>query len=153
MADDSKPYGLWPSPITPKNMSLGMRLSAPQWDTDGQTLVFGTNTGRTIQRVALSGGTPRHVADVPTTSIGGIDWGDDGNIVFTLNQGYGLYRVPYTGGDPELLLEQTARLRNPKLLPAGNAVIFTDLPSLSTHLLDLETDSVRVLLPGAIDAM
>ena len=40
MADDSKPYGLWPSPITPKSMSLGMRLSAPQWDTDGQTLVW-----------------------------------------------------------------------------------------------------------------
>jgi serine/threonine-protein kinase len=119
---------------------------------DGGSLVFGTNQGGTIQRVALSGGAPQPVAGIPTPSVGGIDWGDDGTVVFTLNQGLGLFRVPYTGGEPEELLEQTVRLRNPKLLPGSNAVIFTDLATLSTHLLDLETDSVRVIWAGAIDA-
>ena len=43
--------------------------------------------------------------------------------------------------------------RNPKLLPGGQAVIFTHTPSSSTHLLDLTTDSVIELIPGGIDAM
>ena len=51
-----------------------------------------------------------------------------------------------------MLLESTP-VRNPKLLPGGQAVIFTDPPSSSTHLLDLTTDSVIELIPGGIDAM
>ena len=93
------------------------------------------------------------MADLPAPSVGGIDWGDDGNVLFTLNQGRGLFRVPATGGEPEELLEPAVRLRNPKFLPGSRSVIFTDLPTLSTHLLDLETDSVRVLRAGAIDAV
>ena len=56
------------------------------------------------------------------------------------------------GGEPETLLETTA-VRNPKLLPGGQAVIFTHPPSSSTRLLDLTTDSVIELIPGGIDAM
>ena len=63
----------------------------------------------------MSGGAPQSVADIPAPSVGGIDWGDDGNVIFTLNQGRGLFRVPATGGEPEELLEPAVRLRNPLL--------------------------------------
>ena len=130
------------------------RAEYASFSPDGQSLAFATDQGGTIQRVALSGGAPQRVADIPSPSIGGIDWGDDGHIVFTLNGGRGLFRVPATGGEPELLLERTVNsLRNPKLLPGGGAVIFTDRVTLSTHFLDLETDSVRVVRTGAIDAI
>ena len=66
--------------------------------------------------------------------------------------GTGLYRVPDTGGEPELLLE-SASLRNPRLLPGGQAVIFTNPPAFSTYLLDLRTDSLIELIPGGVDAM
>ena len=66
--------------------------------------------------------------------------------------GSGLYRVSDAGGEPEVLLESTP-VRNPKLLPGGQAVIFTHPPSSSTRLLDLTTDSVIELIPGGIDAM
>jgi Tol biopolymer transport system component len=84
---------------------------------------------------------------------GGLHWGDDGNIVFSYAGGRGLYRMPATGGDPEPLLDPGTSVRNPRLLPGGRAVIFTDVDAVSTLILDLETDSVRVLRAGAIDAM
>ena len=122
---------------------------------DGRSLVFGAETGM-IQRVAISGGAPQPVAVLTaeggTATLGGLYWGDDGNIVFTLSGGRGLFRVPASGGDPEVLLEESTRVRNPRLLPGGGAVIFTDPTELSTFVFDVETDSVRLVRSGAVDA-
>ena len=118
---------------------------------DGQSLVFGA--GGSVQRVALSGGAPQSVATLPQGGVGWVYWGDDGNILFTLATGQGLYTVPATGGAPMSLLEPSTPVRSPRLLPGGGAVIFTDPLSLSTHVLDLQTDSVRVLLSEAVDAV
>ena len=120
---------------------------------DGESLVFSTANGASVRRVALSGGAPQTLAELPVQVVGGLHWGDDGNIVFSHVTGVGLYRMPATGGDPEPLLDPTTPVRNPKLLPGGRAAIFTDPSTLSTLILDLETDSVRVLRAGAIDAM
>ena len=119
---------------------------------DGESLVFSA-LNAPIQRVALSGGAPQTLTELPVPIAGGLHWGDDGNIVFSRASGVGLYRVPATGGEPEPLLDPTTPVRNPRLLPGGRAVIFTDASALSTLILDLETDSVRVLRAGAIDAM
>ncbi len=41
MADkQSRPYGAWPSPITPKSLAEDRRLEAARWDSDGRTLVW-----------------------------------------------------------------------------------------------------------------
>lgn len=36
----SKPYGLWPSPLQPQQLAEGLRLSDVAWDSDGKTLVW-----------------------------------------------------------------------------------------------------------------
>ena len=36
----TRPYGLWPSPLTPKSMAGGTRLGDVAWDSDGETLVW-----------------------------------------------------------------------------------------------------------------
>ena len=120
---------------------------------DGESIVFSTLGGASVRRVALSGGAPQTVAELPAAVVGGLHWGDDGNIVFSHAFGLGLYRMPAAGGDPEPLLDPTTPVRNPRLLPGGRAVIFTDPTALSTLILDLETDSLRVLRAGAIDAV
>ena len=120
---------------------------------DGESLVFSTLGGAAVQRVALSGGAPQTLTELPVSFVGGLHWGDDGNIVFSHSGGVGLYRMPFTGGEPEPLLDPTTPVRNPRLLTGGRAVIFTDVPALSTLILDLQTDSVRVLQAGAIDAV
>ena len=120
---------------------------------DGESLAFGTLGLPSIQKVALSGGAPQPVANLSEGSAGGIHWGDDGNIVYTLSGGRGLYLVSDTGDDlPQTLRDPSVRVRNPRLLPGGRAVIFTDPLGLSTQLLDLDTDSLRLLRAGAIDA-
>ena len=110
--------------------------------------------GEALLKVEISGGAPRSV--VQPGAIGGNTgahhWGDDGTIVFSLAGGIGLYRVPDTGGEPEVLLESTPA-RNPILLPGGQAVIFTDPTNYSTYLLDLGADSLIELIPGGIGAM
>ena len=120
---------------------------------EGESLVFSTFTGASVRRVSLSGGAPQTLTELPVAVVGGLHWGDDGNIVFSYSGGVGLYRMPATGGDPEPLLDPDTPVRNPRLLPGGRAVIFTDPSALSTLILELETDSVRVLRAGAIDAV
>ena len=120
---------------------------------DGESLVFSILGNGSVQRVSLSGGALQTVAEISSGVVGGLHWGDDGNVVFSYSGGQGLYRVPATGGDPEPLLDPSVRVRNPRLLPGGRSVIFTDPSAQSTLILDLETDSVRVLRAAAIDAM
>ena len=33
-------YGLWPSPLQPRHVAEGLRLSDVAWDSDGTTLVW-----------------------------------------------------------------------------------------------------------------
>ncbi|MCK4681857.1 S9 family peptidase, partial [Candidatus Bipolaricaulota bacterium] len=40
MGKRARAYGLWESPITPRQLALGVRLSDVAWDTDGETLVW-----------------------------------------------------------------------------------------------------------------
>jgi Tol biopolymer transport system component len=120
---------------------------------DGESLVFALNSGPTLKRVALSGGAPQTVTELGG-GYGGLDWGEDGHIVFTGSGGHGIYRIPEGGGEPEQLLDPEQRVRNPKLLPEGNAVIFTNFGAAepSTEIVDLSSRSVRSLRQGALAA-
>jgi len=35
MKKTEHPYGMWNSPITPRQLALGVRLSDVMWDSDG----------------------------------------------------------------------------------------------------------------------
>ena len=131
----------------------GARLAS--FSPDGQSLVFTTSTG--LEKIAIAGGAPQPVTALPSGTRG-VHWGDDGNIVFTGSRNRGLYLAPDTGGAPVTLLEasgEPSSVSNPRLLPGGNFVIFTQATSAypSTLLLDRATDSVRLLLSGAADAL
>jgi WD40 repeat protein len=119
---------------------------------DGEWLAFGTIDAGSIQRVSLSGGWPQRIAATRTPDVGGLDWGDDGTIVFTLSQGAGLFEVPAGGGEPQRLLPDSIRVRNPKMLPGSRAVIYTDQATGATHVIDRGTGEVRGVQERAIDA-
>ena len=116
---------------------------------DSESLVYAD--GVALLRVAMSGGAPRPIVQSGALAPRGNHWADDGTIVFTSNA-TGLYRVSDAGGEPEALLQSTP-VRNPRLLPGGQAIIFTNPDASSTYLLDLRTDSLIDLIPGGIDAM
>ena len=115
---------------------------------EGDWIVY-ADQGGALLKVSLSGGAP-----TPVVPSGGVTarephWGYDGYIVF--GGPTGLHRVPDTGGEPELLHEEWPLFRHPSLLPGGRAVIGAERQNGGVMLLDLETDSVRELIPGGID--
>ncbi len=145
--------GLWVRNAEDERFRLLVDSGEPQYPSfspDGDWIVYETDVDHSVMKVALSGGAPRPV--VPAGEVGYTHphWGDDGTIVFR-GIGGGVFRVPDTGGDPRLLTERP--FWNPRLLPGGRGVLLTETGAgPSVHLLDLETDSVRELVPGGVDA-
>ncbi len=113
----------------------------------GDWIVFATSSPDALMKVSLSGGAPTPVVPSGDVMPRLPHWGDAGMIVFTGPSG--MFLVPETGGEPVLLLE--SGWISPSLLPGGRAVIGNRLGG-GIMLLDLETDSVRELIPGGIDA-
>jgi len=132
----------------------------PFFSPDGQWIGYWAK-GKLL-KVAVKGGAPVAVCDLPSRPVG-ISWGSDGRIIFgTLDvAGGGLWRVPAEGGKIERLTtvdaskEVTHRL--PHLLPGGKAAVFTVMPSqfgveARIELLSLETGKRSVLIEDAADA-
>jgi serine/threonine-protein kinase len=127
----------------------------PFFSPDSQSLGF--LSGRSIKTVAFGGGAPLTVFD-GVTNLRGADWGDDGWIYFTPHFSQGLWRVPASGGKPEVLTtpdfaagEKTHRW--PCVLPGGKAVLLVVGTSRTTtfddariEVLDLGTRIRRTLV-------
>ena len=117
---------------------------------DGEWIVYGSVANNALYKVSLSGGAPTPVVPSGDVEVRLPHWGDDGTIVFTGTSG--LYRVPDTGGEPVLLRDNDQGVFvSPTLLPGGGAVLGAKTGLGGIMLLDLETDSIRDLIPGGHD--
>ena len=103
---------------------------SPFFSPDSQRLGFWKEGA--LMSIALSGGTPAKIADVPTKPVHfrGASWGDDGTIVFSPGIGGGLFRVAAAGGEVEALtsIEPGSEVRThrfPQVLPGSEVVLFT----------------------------
>jgi hypothetical protein len=81
-----------------------------------------------MKKISVAGGAAFTLCDAPNS--GGASWGEDGNIVVTLNflARIGLSRVSAAGGTPQTLTkvgEGESSHRWPQILPGGQAVLFT----------------------------
>lgn len=53
-------FGLWDSPLTPRSLATSLRLSGPQWDTDGRTIGWvESRSDRAVLVVEPDGGATR----------------------------------------------------------------------------------------------
>ena len=96
----------------------------PFFSDDGQWVAFWA--ARKLKKIPLSGGSPIDLCDA-TFLLGG-SWGEDGNIVATIDSSERLMRIPSTGGEPTAILDLTAKSvvgRYPQVLPGAKAVLFT----------------------------
>lgn len=116
---------------------------------DGEWIVYGDWDETKLLRVPVSGGAPFTVVPEGDVEPWMPHWGRDGSIVFASPDG--LYRVR-DAGDPELILADAPWAIEPRLLPDGSGVLFTDGRSSAVSLLDLATDSTRVLIPEGVAA-
>ena len=83
-----------------------------------------------LKRVSISGGAPVTLGAAENPY--GARWGADDTILF--GQSDGIWRVPGTGGTPELIIsvEDGEAVLGPQMLPGGDVVLFTLRPSGTT---------------------
>ncbi|MCS7220111.1 MAG: S9 family peptidase [Anaerolineae bacterium] len=124
-----RPYGLWPSPITPAMMARRLRLDDVQWDSDGRTLVW--LEGRSDQGVLVcrrDEGAIRDLTDELSVRAGvGYGGGDfavgHGFVVFAERNGR-LYRQPLAHGSPRPITPAFGHAASPVISPDGRWVLF-----------------------------
>jgi len=125
----------------------------PFFSPDGQWLAF--PSGGTLMKVALAGGRPVPVGDLPASSIRGGSWGADDTIIVAAFAA-GLASVPAGGGEamPIATPDDGRQYWYPQILPGGRAVLFTaSFPAVDAGdvmVLDLESGMRRTLLAGGI---
>src|SRR3990172_3816301 len=104
---EQRMHGLWDSPVTPKSLSVSLRLSEPCWDTDGRTL--GWVEGRSDRGVIVvqdgDGGATRDLTtDLSVRAFVGYGGGDftlsHGAAYFVAQADQRIYRQPLSGGAP-----------------------------------------------------
>ena len=93
---------------------------------DSEWIAFTTRQTRQLKRVALAGGAPEVICDLPTVRTAP-SWSDAGDILFGAPDG--LYTVPASGGVPERITEAdpgagAAAHGAPHALPGGKGVLF-----------------------------
>jgi len=98
----------------------------PVFSPDGEWLAFAS--GGKLRKLSMHGGAPIILCDAPATL--GIDWGDDGSIVFAPGTRSPIMRVSSTGGIPKPVTHfDTTRgevtHRFPWMLPGGKIVVYT----------------------------
>ncbi|NJO07900.1 MAG: hypothetical protein HC876_21600 [Chloroflexaceae bacterium] len=126
-----KPYGLWPSPLTPRILAGGIRLYDAMWDSDGKTLVWLEHRDGKSVLVAqdvTSGDAPVDLtADIAIRARVGYGGGDfgvgNGMVVFVEKSGR-LYRQPIGAGQPQPVTPSFGSAAAPAIAPDGRYVLF-----------------------------
>jgi Tol biopolymer transport system component len=115
----------------------------------------------TLKKVAVTGGAPIMIAQLPGLPIDPTWLNDDTIIVATNNGTTGLLRVPVGGAEPKVLttVDRAHGERGhlfPSVLPGGRSVLFTiaaDQPAnAQIAIVDLESGQRSTLLRGGSDA-
>jgi serine/threonine-protein kinase len=124
----------------------------PFFSPDGAQLGF--RSGSTIQRVRLTGGTPRVITEFEGYLFGA-DWGDDDEIVFSTWEPGHVYVVNANGGTPEPLealdrLADTIPTLFPAFIPGERAILFWQGWGQEARIGvgSLESGKVRLLMRG-----
>ncbi|HXP86536.1 MAG TPA: winged helix-turn-helix domain-containing protein [Bryobacteraceae bacterium] len=122
----------------------------PFFSPDGQWIGF--FAGQKLKKVPVQGGGVVSLCD--TAGLGrGASWGEDGAIIANLD-GYHLFRVPATGGEPQVIgnPEQHGERtwRWPQVLPGGESVLFNGFVAASAAAADSANIEVLSLKSGRV---
>ncbi len=124
-----RPFGQWESRITPELMAALIGLSDPQWDTDGQTLVWREErSGRGVLMAQPRGEAPYELSGEQSVR-GGVGYGGgdftvrDGLVVFSARDGR-LYRRSLEAGFPQPITPAFGSVAAPQLSPGNRWVAF-----------------------------
>jgi dipeptidyl aminopeptidase/acylaminoacyl peptidase len=141
-----KPFGLWPSPVSPVMMGQRVRLDNPQYDSDGQTLVWlegRSDRGVLVAHPAGEGNldlTDEHSVRAQV-GYGGGDFSVAQSMVIFAERGSGrLFRRGLGYDRPRPITPPNGSAASPVLSPDGNwvAYVWSDGKSDLIALVDSE---------------
>jgi eukaryotic-like serine/threonine-protein kinase len=122
-------------------------LASPFFSPDGQSLAWFSSSGE-LKRLAVSGGAAAVIASGLVETPGDASWAADNTIYYS--QSTGIWRVPATGGTPELVIapESNESYSNPELLPDGDTLLFVVFRSGNLNDLTNAEIAVQSLTSG-----
>ncbi|GAB4446604.1 MAG: prolyl oligopeptidase family serine peptidase [Chloroflexi bacterium OHK40] len=127
------PFGLWPSPLTPRAMAAAVRLDDVQWDTDGRRVVWlESRDGRgalwcldITNDDAARELTPGDMAVRGRVGYGGGDFTVAGGYAFFAEAGSGrLFRQSLDGGRPRSITPAFGVAASPACSPDDRWLLF-----------------------------
>jgi dipeptidyl aminopeptidase/acylaminoacyl peptidase len=128
---ETRPYGLWPSPLTPESMAQGKRLSDVAWDSDGETLVWleGRSDRGVLVCALANGDAPRDLtSDLSVRALVGYGGGDfavaHGHAYFAERSSGRLYRQPLAAGGARPITPGFGHAAAPAVSPDGRWVVY-----------------------------
>ncbi len=145
---ESRPYGLWPSPITARSIAEGVRLSDVRWDTDspeeGSLVWLEGRSNRGVLVTARSDApAPRDLtAGLSVRAFVGYGGGD-----FTVGRGKvyfvadgRLYPLPIEGGTARPLTPPFGQAASPALSPDGRWLVYVHSDETTDCLAVVDTE-------------
>jgi dipeptidyl aminopeptidase/acylaminoacyl peptidase len=131
MPKTTLPYGLWPSPISPRSLAADRRLSDVCWDSDGRTLIWLEGRSDRGVLVALADGddAPRDLTtDLSVRAEVGYGGGDftvhGGRAYFVVHKTGRIYRQPLSGGAAKPITPAFGQAAAPVCSPDGRFVAY-----------------------------
>ena len=132
------------------------RYFEPFVSHDSRWVAFNDEADLTLRKMPVTGGTPVTIAPIGREMLGAT-WGDDDTIVYATETG--LWRVPATGGAPQMILTpQKSRgeilLAWPTFLPGARTVLYAVRASggrtseWSINAVNLQTRAVKTIVSG-----
>ena len=124
-----RPFGLWPSPLSPDDLAASKRFRDLAWDSDGRTLVWLENRGSQGVLVCQKPGTaPRDLTTALSVrarvGYGGGDFAvDRGQVYFAESSGR-LYRQPLASGTAQPITPQFGYASSPTPSPNGRHILY-----------------------------
>ena len=127
------PFGLWPSPLSPRQMAAAARLGDLQWDSDGQRLVWlESRDGRSSLWAVepATGDAPYELtpSDLSVRARVGYGGGDftvgSGMVVFVEASSGRLFRQDLDGSPPRPITPAFGAAAAPAIAPDGRHLLF-----------------------------
>jgi len=143
MGKRARAYGLWESPITPRQLAIGVRLSDVAWDTDGETLVWlESRSGQGVLVVKCRSEAPRDLtAERSVRAQVGYGGGDftvfDGTVYFV--SGGRLYRQSLREGEARSITPPYGDVASPRVSPDGKWLLFVHSDGVEDVLAIVDT--------------